>query len=263
MIPLNKHTIQHHLTAHPAHKTTTIHLFESIDSTNRYLKEHPETQALEVCCAETQTAGRGRFGRTWHSPFGQNIYCSIRTPIKTQGAALSGLSLMVSLAVLAVLDELSSHQDILIKWPNDLLWNGKKLSGSLVELLYHNTQITSIIIGIGINVNSSACQDNSLDRPWCSLYDIFNQHFDRNVLIARLIIHLNNYLNTFMREGLSECLPIWKQRDYLSEQWITVSTPNGLLSGQAKGVNQWGNLIIIDETGHKHELSSGEVSLRV
>lgn len=157
-----------------------LHLFTSIDSTNRYLKDLPSSPAVEICCTEMQTQGRGRFGRHWHSPFGENIYCSARWSFNCDLSRLAGLSLVSSLAVVAFLNTLSNSKDIKIKWPNDILWGNKKLCGSLIEILAESNSSAQVIIGIGLNVNTDTENHPLPDKPWCSLYEIFKQPYDRN-----------------------------------------------------------------------------------
>ncbi len=160
--------IQQQLSTTPFNKPINIHVLDTVDSTNRFLKDLPASDDIDVCCAETQTQGRGRFGRSWHSPYGENIYCSIRWRFDCDFSKLSGSSLVVSLAVLAALKDISP--EIRIKWPNDLLWHGKKLCGSLIEVVGQS----DVVIGIGINVNAIPN-----DQSWCSLYEITGQHDDR------------------------------------------------------------------------------------
>ena len=112
-----------------------LHILASVDSTNQFLKNDLSQQHIHVCAAETQTQGRGRFGRTWISPPGENIYCSSLWSFETDKACLSGISLVVSLAVMALLKEYDLVKDVKIKWPNDLLWHEKKLCGILIEML--------------------------------------------------------------------------------------------------------------------------------
>lgn len=250
---LNKSIIQENLISASFNQPINIHVLNAVDSTNRFLKDLPSSTAIDVCCAETQTQGRGRFGRTWNSPFGESIYCSIRLRIDDDLSQLSGLSLVVSMAVLAMLNHVGIDEDIQIKWPNDLLWHDKKLCGNLIEIMGNS----DLVIGIGLNVNST-----HIDKPWCSLYEIAGHYFDRNILIAQLIIQLDRYLQQFMTQGFASLISKWQKTDYLYGQFITVSQPSGFLSGKAQSVNKLGQLILIDEIGVVHCLSSGETSLR-
>lgn len=239
-----------------------LYLFNTIDSTNRYLKEVPSNHTLAICCAEEQTQGRGRFNRQWHSPPAENIYCSSRWNLPCDLSKLAGLSLITSLAVLATVNELGSKDAILVKWPNDILWEDKKLSGSLIECVCDSQDQTQVIIGIGLNVNSDTEKYPLADKPWCSLYTMHNQMFDRNRLICRLIMHLDSYLKRFIQNGFSHFMEEWNKSDYLAGKYITINQPNGSLSGKACGVTHLGQLIIEDNTGDLHYIASGDASLK-
>jgi BirA family biotin operon repressor/biotin-[acetyl-CoA-carboxylase] ligase len=239
-----------------------LHLFSSIDSTNRFLKDLPPSQQLDVCCAELQTQGRGRFGRNWHSPFGENIYCSSRWNLNCDLGKLSGLSLITSLAVVASLKKFNHSSTIKIKWPNDILWNDKKLCGSLIEIIAESNATAQVIIGIGLNVNSDTEHNPLPDKPWCSLFELSQQRHDRNKLIASIIINLKHYILLFIDNDLSFFMDEWNQYDYLLNKPITVAQSLESLSGVACGINNMGQLILEDNFGKKHLLSSGDTSLK-
>lgn len=238
-----------------------LHLFMSIDSTNSYLKALPANNRVEICCAEMQTQGRGRFGREWFSPLGENIYCSSRWRVNCDLSRLSGLSLVVSLAILETLKQFHRADSVKIKWPNDLIWNEKKLCGILIEIIAESNSNAMVIIGIGLNVNSDTLQHPLPDRSWCSLYEMTQSHHDRNQLISQLQVHLAHYVSKFIEQGFEAFKEQWQEHDYLENKAITVQQPAGSLKGIAKGVNQNGELILMDEKGFYHELSIGETSL--
>lgn len=251
MMPLNEKQIRHHIDIKAFNQPLNFHLLDTIDSTNRFLKDLPPSKAITICCAEAQTQGRGRFGRVWHSPYGENIYFSARWRLEEEVSKLSGLSLVVSLAVLNTL----CAEGIMIKWPNDLLWNQKKLSGCLIELLTTTKTETEVIIGIGINVNTKAI------APWCSLFDITGVLHDRNILIGQLIQNLNFHLQQLLTRGFSSFLTQWQNVDALKGQQITISQQERKLTGLAYGVNETGQLILVEANGDRHALSSGDTSL--
>ena len=262
LILLNEQQIIEQLPLNEFTNSIKFHVFTSIDSTNRYLKDLPINSRLDVCCAEIQTQGRGRFGRHWHSPFGENIYCSSRWSLNCDLSRLSGLSLVTSLAVLATINAIDSTSDIKVKWPNDILWGDKKLCGSLIEIIAESNGNAQVIIGIGLNVNTDTRNHPLPDKPWCSLYEIFNQHFNRNIFIANLILKLEQYLTRFIQQGLDVFIEEWNKFDYLKGKPITVNQSSGAISGIAGGINHDGQLILEDENGIKHLLSSGDTSLK-
>ncbi|KTC85390.1 biotin--[acetyl-CoA-carboxylase] ligase [Legionella drozanskii] len=262
VIPLDESLIRLHLKDRHFNKNPDIHLFATIDSTNRFLKDLATTSSISVCCAEKQTHGKGRFGRQWYSPFGENIYFSSRWELNCCLSRLSGLSLVVGLAILTSLQDFQVQQGIRLKWPNDVLWNNKKLCGILIEVIAETNSCAQVIIGIGMNVNTATQEQSLPDKPWCSLYEITGKHFDRNVLLANLIHQLDQYLNKFLATGFATFATDWQEVDYLQGQFIKVSQPTGIISGYACGVNELGQLCLQDSDGKLHHLSSGDTSLK-
>ncbi|HRD69453.1 MAG TPA: biotin--[acetyl-CoA-carboxylase] ligase [Legionella sp.] len=240
----------------------TIHLYPTIDSTNRFLKDLPVSDRLEICCAESQTQGRGRFGRHWHSPFGENIYVSAKWNFNCDLSRLSGLSLITSLAVLTTLKEFIDTTLIKVKWPNDILWGDKKICGSLIEVVAESNSTAQVIVGIGLNVNSDPEIDHLKDILWGSMYEISNSLYNRNLIIARLIINLEGYITRFINEGFDAFVEEWNRSDYLQGKSITVTQTLNTFTGIAHGINSQGQLIIEDSEGVNHLLSSGDTSLK-
>jgi BirA family biotin operon repressor/biotin-[acetyl-CoA-carboxylase] ligase len=262
LILLDEQEIKAEFSAQKWNRPYNLNVFSTIDSTNRYLKDLSDSSSLEICCAELQTQGRGRFGRHWHSPFGENIYCSSLWNLDCDLAKLSGLSLVTSLAIVATLKEFNQSSQIKIKWPNDILWNDKKLCGSLIEIIAEPNASAQVIIGIGLNVNSDT-QNNPLpDKPWCSLYELSERRHNRNLLIAHLIINLERYLTQFINNEFQFFMDEWQQFDYLRGKHISVSQALESLSGTARGINNTGQLILEDSEGKIHLLSSGDTSLK-
>ncbi|MBQ0325986.1 bifunctional biotin--[acetyl-CoA-carboxylase] ligase/biotin operon repressor BirA, partial [Providencia rettgeri] len=123
-----------------------------INSTNQYMLERiPSLKSGDTCLAEYQSAGRGRRGRQWVSPFGCNLYLSMYWKLDQGPAAAIGLSLVVGIVIAETLNKISQEK-VKVKWPNDLYMNDKKLAGILVELTGKTGDAAHIIIGIGINI---------------------------------------------------------------------------------------------------------------
>ncbi|KTD18945.1 bifunctional biotin--[acetyl-CoA-carboxylase] ligase/biotin operon repressor BirA [Legionella jordanis] len=258
---LDERTIIKHLHLRNFETPLQFHIQPIIGSTNQFLKELTGDSTLSICCAEMQTAGRGRFGRQWISPFAENIYFSSRWQLDCCLSQLSGLSLLVGLAVLAALKDSGIDETIQLKWPNDLIWSHKKLCGILIEVIAESNGCAQVIIGIGLNVNTETDKLPIPDKPWCSLYEITGKRQDRNHLLANLIYQLHQHMREFLNSGFASFLSDWQTVDYLAGKLITVSQPNGLLQGKALGVNQFGQLCLQDEAGVCHELSSGDTSV--
>lgn len=260
-IPLAKEQIQKHLALASFNRPIDCYVFSDIDSTNRFLKELPMSSTYAICSAETQTQGRGRFGRTWVSPFGENIYLSIRREYDCSLSKLSGLSLVVSLALLASIQKQSIQQDIRIKWPNDLIWNDKKLGGILIEMLTNTNGSIQIVMGIGLNVNTHTKDNPLTDKPWCSLYELTGQYFDRNALIADILVSIDEHIELFLEYGFSYFQARWQKADYLQDKVIDVNQSQRTMNGLVLGVSNAGELHLIDAQGREHYLSSGDTSL--
>ena len=258
---LSESSIRNYLNLDNIHLPIDFHIKDTIDSTNQYLKLQKSAQKIHICCAETQTHGRGRFGRTWHSPPGENIYFSARFPIHDKLSRLSGLSLVTSLAIIETLHELALPEKLTVKWPNDLLWKGKKLSGCLIELVSETPAPVEIIIGIGINVNTRTEKTtNSLSNS-CSLFDITGRFHNRNLLIGKLITNLHQYLNQLLSDDFAYFLPQWEKVDALRGQSITLTQASSVFEGIACGVDNTGRLKVRDVSGNIHLLSSGDTTL--
>jgi BirA family biotin operon repressor/biotin-[acetyl-CoA-carboxylase] ligase len=241
-----------------------LHCLTEIDSTNRFLQSLPMDamikRSIDFCCAETQTAGRGRFQRQWHSPFGENIYFSGRWRFNKNLPQLSCLNLVVSLAILKTIQPYAPNKAILIKWPNDLLWNHQKLCGILSEVSTHQE---NVIIGMGLNVNSSNTRASPIDQAWCSLLDMTGHATNRNELLAKLIVTLDQHLNVFFELGFEPFAKEWDSVDYLKNQWISVTQSKQTLCGFARGITAEGLLRLENDQLQIINISAGDASLAI
>ena len=250
-IPLSEATIQTALNK-ALNTPTRVQVFHTIDSTNRFLRNQPRSETLTCCLAEQQTNGRGRFGRVWDSPEAGNIYCSLRFSLPSEQTQLSGLSLIISLAMHDVLRRYTS-QKIQIKWPNDLLFNHKKLAGTLIEILT-DANHTDLIIGMGINIHHA-------EKDWCALSDITDMRLDRNQIIIELILTVQKYLKILAAKRFSAFKKHWQQHDYLYQKNITLTNPNGIFEGEALSIDDAGCLLIKNKHGKILRFSSGDTTL--
>src|SRR5690606_3651980 len=188
-----------------------------------------------ICLSEQQLAGRGRRGRVWASPFAQNIYLSVVEPFEGGAQALEGLSLVVGLALVEALEE-AGYRGCNLKWPNDVLLEGKKLAGILVELSGDFTSECLVVIGVGVNVLMRN-ESSELDQPWTSLLmSGQKQELDRNRLIARFLSHLAESLRLFKREGFAPFVTRWEHRDAWRNRAVRVIAGNLVQKGISRGV---------------------------
>ncbi|MFC3907934.1 biotin--[acetyl-CoA-carboxylase] ligase [Legionella dresdenensis] len=261
-IPLDETQILARLADKNLQQPVNIHCFAEIDSTNQFLKELPLSSDLVICCAETQTRGRGRFGRSWISPFGENIYFSSRWRLDCCLSKLSGLSLVVSLAVSDCLRNYGIGDEVKIKWPNDLLWQHKKLCGILIEIVAESNDCAQIIIGIGLNVNGTPSAQQCYEKPACSLHEISGRLFDRNQIIADLLAALDRYMQRFLAEGFGRFIEEWNKTDYLAGNRVTLTHYGNQITGMITGVNEQGQLCLLNDAGEAVSFSSGDTSLQ-
>lgn len=261
---LNEASIRQHLTDSGFLSAVGVHVLNSVDSTNRYLKDLPYSAPIEVCCAEMQTQGRGRFARPWFSPFAENIYCSIRFTLSPHLPNLSALSLLVGISIMCMLEDMQMTHDIGLKWPNDLLWQGKKLCGILIESMQIHQDKLGVIIGIGLNVNSDPADTTWIkaqNKPWCSLFEITKKKLDRNILIASLLIHIEQHISQFILNGFGPFLEAWGKWDYLYGKTIEIWHAGECIRGTAMGVDAGGQLMIADYNHRIQHVSSGETTI--
>lgn len=233
---------------------------ERVDSTNavamRYLAGH---EPPFVVVAEAQSAGRGRRGRTWVSPYGENLYFSLVIRIDRSATQLQALSLVVGVAVLRALRQLGVSGAGL-KWPNDLLVAGKKIAGILLELTGDPADVCHVVIGVGINANMLA--GDGIDQDWTSIQLETGAQVDRNELAALLARQLEDILSQHRDEGFAafhlewECNHLWHGR--------AVRLTSGVheVAGTVLGVTVDGALRLAVE-GDEQVYSGGELSLRL
>lgn len=244
---LSKKEIMAKLTQEAHAFFSRIDVLNVITSTNDYLIQRlPTISCGTVCTTEAQTAGKGRMGRTWRSPFGTNIYLSLywRFPCKLH--ELSGLSLVVGLAILESLKEIAPiPAELGIKWPNDIWYKGAKLCGILIESIGKTTgaqpPYTDVVIGIGMNVNMMA---KDASNVMIDLRRIFGFIPSRNHVIASMLNALACALNRFQQRGFIDFTKEWAQYDLLAGKIVTLSSEHQAQTGVAQGVNERGELCV-------------------
>jgi len=198
-IPLSQSVIQSQLLLSDVY----VVILETVDSTNTAVQSFPENAPIMVCLAEAQTGGRGRLGRTWHSPFGENLYLSLRYTFRKSPAALSGLSLVAGIALCDVLTMIApTLPRPSLKWPNDVWIHQQKIAGILVEVQVRAADFCQVVIGVGVNVNMQNIEGSPISQPWTSIVQLTHAMQDRNVLAVALINRLSTDLRRFESEGL-------------------------------------------------------------
>ncbi len=228
-----------------------ICLLDETDSTNRVLRDWlPNDPRPVFCLAEMQTNGQGRRGHPWQSPFGSNLYASLRLPVSCGPEKVAGLSLAAGIAVLESLHALGAH-DARLKWPNDILCNGKKIAGLLSEISGQYNGDSTVIIGIGINVSMPADAGGAIGQPWCDLSQILPGSPSRNQLAGDLLHRLLIHCRTFLQRGLTPFLATWHQYDCLLGQAVIVEYTDRKIAATAAGIDDHGALIIETDEGRQ------------
>lgn len=233
-----------------------VEIFETISSTNDYLKENLVVNGPNICLAEMQTAGRGRRGNLWHSPFGQNIYLSYAYKFQKDVSELSGLSLAVGISCINAIKECGIDEKIMLKWPNDVVWQGHKIIGNLIEIVSENYGDSTAIIGVGINVNMLQDSEN-ITQNWTSLRKIAGRYIDRTQLCIALIRNLHDSLARFAAYGLQDFMQRWQELDALYDTKVKPSS--SAHEGIAMGIDPRGNLLLKLANGEIETSYSGEI----
>jgi BirA family biotin operon repressor/biotin-[acetyl-CoA-carboxylase] ligase len=234
----------------------------SVDSTNRYALAQAASGARSglAVLAEHQTAGRGRRGRHWVSPFGRNLYLSLLWEFDLDATQLSGLSLAIAVAIVRALAKLNIV-DVALKWPNDVLWRERKLCGVLLEMHGEASGPWLVVIGIGMNVNMGTISPQAIGQPWVDLQTILGRYHERNHLAGLLLEELLRAVTQFQQGGLAPFLAEWRAHDICRDRQVALHFPNTVQEGIARGIDDHGALLL-ETKGMVKPYHAGEVSLR-
>lgn len=239
-----------------------IQVHQELDSTNAYLLERARAGAKShsVCLAEYQTAGRGRRGRHWVSPLGANLYLSLLLRLQMSPQAIAGFSLICGIALVRALEELGIA-GVGLKWPNDVLWQGRKLAGILLELSGEAYGEHRLIVGFGINVAMPDRGTEAIDQPWVDLAQISSKNVSRNRLAAALLNQLSRHLETYQRDGMAPFVEQWMALDSFLGRPVELLGSTASTQGIVRGIDEQGSLLVETDDGVQ-AFQSGEVSLR-
>ncbi len=252
------------LEAMPAHVRAGIASLElawSLDSTNSELLRRDTPQhGLAVLLAERQTSGRGRRGKCWASPLAAHLYLSVSRRFSGGLARLGGLSLVAGVAAAEALHA-CGYTGVRLKWPNDLLLQGRKLGGLLVEGGGEHAGPVRAVIGIGLNIRMPAPAAVAIDQPWIDLQQVSTDTPSRNRIAAALLSQLVPTLEQFDREGLASFQVRYAALDALAGQQVAVHLGLEALEGTALGLAADGALRV-RISGDERLFHAGEVSVR-
>ena len=254
--------------------------FDSIDSTNSECSRRAEAgcDGGLLVVSDDQSAGRGRRGRTWDSPPGSNIYFSVMIRPDIAPSSAPQLTILMALAVCRGMEKVLTGSAYkagnrkssparhpaapLIKWPNDIVIDGKKVCGMLTEMSSEADYIRYVVVGVGINVRHRDFPEE-ISKTAISLEDAWEKKVKRSVLTAEIVNEFGELLKIFEEEGdLSYFRGMYLDRLVNAGRKVRVLDPKGEYEALARGINERGELLVETEDGTVKEVNSGEVSVR-
>ncbi len=248
-------------------KIKELEVLGCIDSTNSHTLRRIRDGSLEltpgqtyVCLAEMQTAGKGRRGRQWVSPFGHNLYFSMVQVYEGGASGLEGLSLVVGLALVKAL-QASGFSGFGLIWTNDLFWQCKKLAGILIEINGDIAGACQVVIGLGLNLKHNEAAMQAVSQPWAALAQLGFEQIQRNLLLGRILDQQLEALEQYKSAGFASFISEWQLYDVTVGKKLELNTSMGSVTGVGEGVDMSGALILRTEQGIRR-FYGGEISLR-
>ena len=260
---MDKETLASQIEKNTVWLARDLFFYEETGSTNDDIKQMANEGALNgtLVVADRQSAGRGRCGRAWISPKGESVYMSLLLRPKCMPNQASALTLVMALAVTEAMEELAPGRSG-IKWPNDIVMNGKKVCGILTEMALEQTTIDYVVIGVGINVNQSIF-DTEIATIATSIALELGRKITRTELIGRILHYFEKeyaeFAKTYDLGSLME-----RYNGYLlnRDTQVRVLDPKGEYEGFALGINSQGELMVKRQNGEIEAVYAGEVSVR-
>ncbi len=241
-----------------------IRYFAQIDSTNQYIKRIAEEGAPEgiLAIADEQTAGRGRLGRSWSTPPKTAVAMSLLLRPTIPVERISMVTLIMGLAISQGCRELYPALDVGIKWPNDAVVNGKKISGTLTEMSTDMESVLYIVVGTGINVNVKTFPEEIRETATSIALEL-GEDQNRAQLIAVIMKHFEDDYERFLKtQDLSLLMDEYNRQLLNKGRKVRVLQPGHEYTGEALGINKMGDLLVKKEEGTVEAVYAGEVSVR-
>ena len=236
-------------------KDLECHFFDSIESTNLFLTNRPFSNKVQLCLTREQTQGKGQYGRHWESQRDGSILFSVRRNFQ-QEYNLNGLSLVVGLAIVKVLEQECLVEGFKIKWPNDIYFESKKLAGVLLE---NQMQSGNQFVVIGVGINYSIDQSMTFEIPWTDLAKITKTLPDIKLLTAEIINNILVMSEHFSAFGFDDFQSDWKRCDMLQGKRVKYTDLKDSFEGEVLGVSSKGALKIFTKDGVKELYSSRHI----
>ncbi len=241
-----------------------LHYVDSVDSTNALCKIYANNGCANgtLCVAEEQTGGRGRLSRGWFSPKEKGLWFSVvlQPPFLPEEAPKCTL-----LAAVAVVKAINSYKGVkaVIKWPNDILLDGKKLVGILTEMSAEFGHINYVVIGTGINVCvPKEMVPAELRDSAISLADKAQEPINRVELLAKVLDNMEGLYEIVLQQGFKPILAMWRTYSATLGKMVKVIAPDGTYIGKALDINEEGILLVQKADGTIAEVLAGDVSIR-
>ncbi|MBD3898044.1 biotin--[acetyl-CoA-carboxylase] ligase [Halomonas sp. ML-15] len=238
---------------------------DNLPSTNAFLRARFEQGAGhgEACLAEAQSAGRGRRGRGWETPWGRSVVLSVGWRFEGGASVLEGLSLAVGVVLAEVLER--HGLEVALKWPNDVLLKTPqglaKLAGILLEVSGDLAGPCEVVVGVGLNVDLPDEVRARIEQPVGAVHDVVPE-LSRNQLASELVAGLLDLLSHYEEQGFGAWQQAWERRHAYANQKIDVIQHNARYVAQAEGIDEAGNLLVRHD-GELRRLAGGEISVRV
>jgi len=235
-----------------------IHL-DTVDSTNNWVKSHiEELSSLTCVTAQEQTAGRGRFNRHWVSPRGENIYATLYLTIPLGSGYLANLGQIMAFACAKVLRGIGFEAEL--KWPNDILIQGRKIAGVLTETVTQDQEI-GVIIGIGINVNMPTAALEAIGVPATSLLHLSQKKWDIQEIIELVMDHFIQDLEILKKSGFASFQAPFEKILAYKGQEITLTDGTHTLKGLCHAITKDGRLELKLASGEIKQVTAGELKI--
>lgn len=218
----------------------------SVDSTNTFAMSNIDSlENFTVVSASVQTCGHGRFGREWLSSASGNIYASIVLKPKVDSLDISFIANYTQLLSVVVAQILETY-DVApeIKWPNDVLVNGKKIAGILCETAFRGTGLKGVVLGFGVNLNLSEADIALINQPAISLNILLKKQIDKDELLNKIIDSFVAKYDEFIADGFSSISLDYISRCNFLNKNVSIKTNTGVINGTAKCINLDGSMTL-------------------
>ena len=236
---------------------SSIRVTKVVDSTNAVLMRLPPSREQQVLFSEFQTAGKGRREDEWISPPGGGVWFSLSRCFDNPPSSFSALGLVVGISVISGLEKLGIR-GLQLKWPNDVVFEGAKLAGILIELRSEVSGPCFAVIGIGVNTSLGLAARSRIDKKVIDIDQLTEKHLSRNLVASVLLSSLDESLHAFERSGFKSFRKRWEKFDFLFGKKLKILCGSSVETGLAEGVDDIGALLL-RRAGEVKQILSGHI----